>query len=526
MISGKSLFHGLDAEPGKNRRLRLLGAVAVVIFLLYYSWLLWTNLCDVAGGSDSSGYLNYAWRLRHGNLREPIKALEVLNLGDEYSPLFRPLGMTWGSDRRTIVPAYPPGLPFHMVLLAEIFGWEKGPYLVSPLAALVGIFLMYALSRQFGLSRPLSLAGGAWLAGFPVFLFIAVQPMSDVLAVFWSMAAIIAGLRSRKDSAWAWLAGAAFGIGILVRPTNLLILFPLLFAMPLKPKVYARFLLGGLAFGVLQIGMNIALYGAPWTMGYRGEIAASLSARNFYPGFLHYSRWLSNLLTPLVPLAWLGILLDRKILWKDRLLLFFWFAPFLVFYSVYGPSENWTFLRFFLPALPALIFSALLAIRDARGYFIAKLSPGPGVQPPRRSLAPLIPKGLAVILIMLVAAVEIREVKTLKLLDVNEYEAVYKRGCLFVKDKLPEKSVVLSAQMSGALTYYTNLIPCLWDVLQPGEFSLVRHAALLHGYDLFALLFPFEEEGFQKKVPGRWQKIETIRFLSLWRLVPGAKAKS
>jgi len=53
MTSGKSLFDGLDSEPGKKRRLRLLGAVAVAIFLLYYSWLLWTNLCDVAGGSDS-----------------------------------------------------------------------------------------------------------------------------------------------------------------------------------------------------------------------------------------------------------------------------------------------------------------------------------------------------------------------------------------------------------------------------------------------------------------------------------------
>jgi len=505
------------------KRKRIFAAAIALLFLVYYSWLLWTNLCDVAGGSDSSGYLNYAWRLRHGSLRESIKALDALGLGQEYSPLFRPLGFTWGSESRLMVPSYPPGLPFHMALFAELFGWGKGPFLVSPFAALAALLLLYALSRNLGLSPTLSLSAAIILALFPAFLFIAVQPMSDVLALFWSTAAVLAGCLSRKRNGWAWLAGASFGIGILVRPTNIFILFPLLFAMPVKAKVYGRFLLGGLVFGILQIFLNIALYGTALTSGYRGDIVASLDAQKFLPGLFYYGRWLMTMLTPLVPVAWLGILLNRTVAWRDRLLLLSWLLPFLIFYSLYRPHENWTFLRFLLPALPALILAALLGLRDMLGSLKKIFSPGHSQSRPAQRATLLIPGFVTALLLLVVLTAEISQTRKLKLMDVNEYESVYKLGCLFVKNNLPEKAVVFSAQISGALTYYTNAIPCLWDVLQPGQFSLVRRAAREHGYDVFALLFPFEEEGFQKRVPGRWQKIGAIQFLSLWRLVPGAK---
>jgi hypothetical protein len=86
---------------------------------------------------------------------------------------------------------------------------------------------------------------------------------------------------------------------------------------------------------------------------------------------------------------------------------------------------------------------------------------------------------------------------------------------------LPEKSVILSGQMSGALAYYTNFLPCLWDLLQPQQFSLLQQQASQRGYAIFALLFPSEENEFQKNAPGAWEKIENFQFVSLWRLTPG-----
>ena len=68
------------------------GTILVIVVFVYYSWLLWTNLCDVAGGSDSSGYLNFAWRLGHERLVEPIRALSEFGLSEEFATAFRPIG--------------------------------------------------------------------------------------------------------------------------------------------------------------------------------------------------------------------------------------------------------------------------------------------------------------------------------------------------------------------------------------------------------------------------------------------------
>lgn len=95
-----------DMVSGK----RILGLVVAAACLACYSWLLRTNLCDVAGGADSSGYVNFAWRLRHGGLVEQIKGVDTLGLSEEFVPLFYPLGFTQGSKSRTMVPQYPAGL--------------------------------------------------------------------------------------------------------------------------------------------------------------------------------------------------------------------------------------------------------------------------------------------------------------------------------------------------------------------------------------------------------------------------------
>jgi len=506
---------------------KIAAVIFVALFLVYYSYLLWTNLSDVAGGADSSGYLNFAWRLRHGNLREPVKALDALGLGEEFSPPFRPIGFSWGVNSRIMVPAYPVGLPLHMVFFAEILGWDIGPYLVSPLAALIGLFLMYYLARQFGLSCSFSLAGAAVLAAFPVYLFMAVQPMSDLLACVWGMAAILAGLLARKRSGWAIVAGAAFGMGFLVRPANVLILLALALALPFKPKIYVKFILGGVCFAIFHSFLNHALYGNMFTTGYRGELISQLGTKDLLPRFLFYGRWFVKMLTPLVPLAWLLAVLDRKVVFKDRLLLIFWFLPTLVFYCLYQPFNSWTLVRYFLPALPALILSALFVLREGTDYFRHKIQASRGIsQMPRplsKKILTALPTVIAGFLFLLVISTEISQVKKLKLLDVNEFESVYKLSCLSVKRTLPEKSVILSGQMSGALAYYTNFLPCLWDQLQPQQFSLLQQQTSQRGYSVYALLFPSEENEFQKNAPGPWEKIENFQFVSLWRLAPRAR---
>lgn len=482
------------------------------LLLVFYSCVLGRHLCAVAGGADSSGYINCAMRIHDGRLIERIKALEIFKLEDKYAPAFIPLGFTWRARGKAQVPLYYPGLPLHMVVLAGAAGWKIGPFLVSPLAALLGLLLMYLLARQFGLSRPYSLGATILLAAYPFYLYIAVQPMSDVLATLWVMAAILAAMRSRKKKGWAVLGGAAFGMSILVRPTNALVLFPLLFALPWNGTVYLLFALAGLPFAIFMGLYNGVLFGNPLTTGYGGDFGKDFVWTHLRSRFSYYSHWLSTTLTPAVPLAWLVLPADKKEPIKDRLLLFFWFAPFLLLFCAYEFYQSQWFVRYLLPGLPAVILAALLLLRDGRDALERKIR-GAGFW--ARSL-----KMVPFLLVGVVFIAEIRQIGRLGVWENEKYEAVYKDSCLSARQMLPAQSVIMSMQLSGAITYYTNFIPCRWDILDPALFWRLRRRVESRGYHWYALLFPFEERQFQDKVPGSWERIQKTGQVSLWRLTP------
>ena len=135
--------------------------------------------------------------------------------------------------------------PLHMAVAARLAGWSRAPFLVPPLAAVACVVLFWLIARELRLPRSFALAGCALLAFFPTFVFEALQPMSDVPAAAWALAAIFAAYRARaRGVGWAALAGAAYGVGVLVRPTNALLLAPLLFALPARPKTWLGFLAG------------------------------------------------------------------------------------------------------------------------------------------------------------------------------------------------------------------------------------------------------------------------------------------
>ncbi len=502
-----------DTASGK----KIFGLVVAAACLAYYSWLLGTNVCDVAGGADSSGYVNFAWRLRHGGLVDQIKGIEILGLGDEFVPIFYPLGFTRGPKSRTMVPEYPAGLPIFMVIFAELFGWNLGPFLVSPLAAIACLFLMYGLSRKYGLSPPWSLLGAAVLALFAVFLFQAVQPMSDILAMAWGMLAVFAAILARKRTGWAWLAGAAFGLNVLVRPTNIFLLLPLVFALPAKPRVYLRFVLGGLLFGVLQAALNQTLFGSALVSPYRGQQLSSVVMAELTKRIALFGKWLCGMLTVVFPLAWLVAPANRLIPRRDRWLLIFWFAPFLILYSIFDFVNMWTFVRYLLPGLPALILSGLLMMRDAVEFGRRKIRAVrrfAGRPPTWLIRLPMVAVG---VLCFFILRAEKHEIRDLKVMEVNEYEAVYRTSCQAVRGAVPERSVVLAMQLSGALTYYTKVLPARWDLMTPKQFEVLSQKAALNGYRIYALLFPFEEQEFLKNAPGAWEKISNYEFVTLWK---------
>ena len=477
---------------------------AAVAFLAYARLLLW-HASFAAGGSDSSGYINTARLILTGRIVEPVAALKLLDLPQGFLPVFLPLAFEPGPRPGTMVPFYPPGLPLHIAFSSLVAGWTYGPFIVSPLAALMSLFLVFLLGRELGLSRLFSAAGAAILALCPVFLFIAEQPMSDIVATMWSLAAILFALRSRRREGWAIAAGAAFGMAVLVRPAGVLLLFPLAFALAPRARCVFFFFLGGAPFAAAQLSWNQVAYGNPFRTGYSAILPEGISLANFPDRFRHYGIWLVKMLSPIVVAGWALVVSARRVAWRDRGLLLVWFASFFLFYCFWAPYETWWYTRFLLPAIPALVLGSLLAARD-------------WLRPREGGGGAVLARVLGAAVFVLVLASETYWVRDLGVLQFGEGEKVYAEASRWAETKVPPHALIVSMQMSGALRYYTNLTPVRWDWIEPQQVAALGEHASTHGYQWFALLFPFENEELEKRLPWGWTKVGTLRNATLWRL--------
>lgn len=487
---------------------RVLFYLSIVATVGYGGLLIWETSFAV-GGSDSSGYANTAKMIAGGHVVAPVKALDLLDLPDRLSHTFMPLAFEPGPQPRTMVPFYPAGFPLHLAAAGILGGWDYAPFLVSPLAALLMVLTTYFLARELGLSRAFACASSAILAGSAVFLVQGVQPMSDVVAALWSTGAVLFALRSRKRDAWAAAAGAAFGLAVLVRPTNAILAAPLLLALAWRPKALAFFVAGGAPFAVFLARWNSALYGGPFRTGQLGVLGGFLWS-HFPARFAYYTRTLSQMLSPLIPLGWIGVAVDRRVSLRDRALLLSWFGSYFLLYCFWGPYEAWWYTRYLLPGFPALIIGAVLVARD-----LARLLPE---IPEGRFRSPRLAVALTVVFALVVANAERRRIQRWDPLGSAEGEKIYPLAAELLRHKLPDRSLVVCMLFSGSVRYYTEFQPVRWDWLKPEDFSLVRARAEAKGYRLYALGAPFEVEKMFENAPGRWKEIGAVRDTKLWEL--------
>jgi 4-amino-4-deoxy-L-arabinose transferase-like glycosyltransferase len=411
-----------------------------------------------------------------------------------------------------MVPFYPPGFPLHMVLLAALVGWENGPFLVSPLFAAIGLAAFYLLGRELGLTRGEAGAGTLILAFQPVYVFLGLIPMSDTVATTWATLAVLAALRARRDARWAWGAGLAFGIGCLVRPSNVILVPTLALALPLQLGALLRFALGatpGLAF---FLAFNHVVHGHALRTAYPA-IENEFALGFFRKRFNHYTHWLGRTFTPLVPLAWLGVVASRETRWRDRLLLLVWFASFFAFFCSYRHYDMWWYLRFMMPAFPALIVGALLAGRPVFRAVEFRL------HLPSRGLAS--PNLLPPLLLLFILVSEVGEARRQSVLGIGASDTIYPRACLFAAERLPPRAIVLSFLMSGALEHYTDLMYLRFDTMEdlPTVRRLLRRT-MDRGSRWYALVHPLELELFRSRGLGRWRQIGNVDEVLLLELEP------
>lgn len=489
----------------RRRSGALFAAFAVAALALYFVFL-HRHTSFAVGGSDSSGYLNAARAIVKGPLVAPLPVLERLGLPESAGPAFAPLGYVYLHGRRAMGLLYPIGFPLHESAAALLLGWERGPFLVSPVAAVLCLALVFFVGRELGLPRWAAAGAALMLAAVPSFIFQAVQPLSDVVATSWCLAAIGAALRARRRPSWALAAGFSFGVAVLVRPMNVLVLPALLLALPFDRRTLVRFVLGGLPAAAVLFAYDTVCFGGPLRTGYGlTGLASSFRLGNFPRHFARYVRWTGEGFAYLPCIGWVAVLFRRRIPWRDRLLVVAWFGAFLLAYSFYDPGDAWWWTRFLLPGMPAIPLGCMLVVQD-----LALSSSR------RRWWIPL----TAAVAIAATAFLGFRHARLWGALDDWSHQATFPQACRYAAGRVPAGSLVLSQDLSGALRYYTDLTPVRWDAFLNDDFARTRPVVEARGARWFALLRRYEIPWASRHVPGPWIFMGEVGDSTLWRLEP------
>jgi hypothetical protein len=185
-----------------------------------------------------------------------------------------------------------------------------------------------------------------------------------------------------------------------------------------------------------------------------------------------------------------------------------WLGTFLTFYSFYLVVNEWWWTRFLLPAIPALILGTLLVTEKRGAWAAAKFSLRPA----------WIQGGALLTLLAVVSGYAFNTLRIYKVIESGQSSASHARACLWASQHLPEKSLVLSMEMSGTLTYYTKHPIVRYDYLQPAIWQQLQGKASSRGFRWYALLMSQEIELAQKNVPGNWTKLWDLPSFSLWQI--------
>jgi len=489
-----------SASPPRFRWDWLVPALGVLAF----AWMVAAHMGAHAGGSDSSGYLNNARLLAQGRATLPMRLVPGLDPASVPAYTAVPLGFIPNEDHVTMTPTYPMGLPLLIAGAARLVGWTRAPGLVMALHALAGLWLVFRMARDLGLTDWWAWLGVLVLAVSPIYLMMSVQLMSDVPALVWVTAAVWLAWSSGPRPWRAAAAGFALALAVLVRPTNLLAIIPVALALGWSPRRWLLLGLGGLPGAAFLGYFNLTAYGRLLTTGY-GSVGWEFGRQYLPATFLNYSVWLPMELTPLCLLA-----LGLPVLWRRQAklsaVLASWAVPLPSFYLFYSHTHDaWWCLRFLLPAFPALILAAILVGRALLDRLTAS----------QRST------WLAVAAVA-VAAHGIAWSHHFRVLHASSGERTYTESSLWIQSHLPANAVIASMQTSGAMFYYTPFTFFRWDMIRPADFERIAQACAAAGRPVYAMLFPYEMDdpkwaAFAKHLPGRWVQIGAVREVSIWR---------
>lgn len=454
----------------------------------------------LAGGADASGYVSQSRHWTEGRIRVPAPDLVGAPWPDR-GWLVAPLGYAPSHVVGELGHTYAPGLPWLMALGAAVFG-EGGRYLWTPL--FVGLFVWgtFLLARR---DAPALVAlSAAILAGTsPPVLFAAMQTMSDLPASALWLGALLTIGSPRAGVTVA--SGALAALAIVVRPNlaavggALWLASTLARALPTRsaqatdgrplphplPDQFAHAALWAAPVVVASLAIaavNTMVWGAPTASGY-GANADLFRTANVPQNVARLWRWTTETggywsLIGLVGLVWSAVVDAPRRAWPRLALV----AAVLASYVVYAVFEEWWYLRFYLPAWPALAAAAAVAV----WRLLARWSDDAAVM-------------AVAALALTIGAGATSRTAAIGAFELWKSEQRYAAVAGFVATQAPPGAVVLSVQHSGAVAYYSARTIVRWDYIAPGDLDGVCERLAAAGHQAWLVVDDWEEAPFRQR---------------------------
>ncbi len=480
---------------------RAAGALAILTTILGLAASSWT-----ASGPDSYAYLSNAALWREGRLTMPVDLANEAPWPDA-ATTFAPFGYRarYGGTP-VLVPVTAPGLPLLMAGLQKVAG-HCAAFLVTPIAAGALVWLTFAIGRR--LASPAAGLIAAWLlATSPALLFMLMWPMSDIPAAAWTAAMIV--LLLARSPAAAFAAGLAASAGALTRGTLALVavaavswlVVEAVFPRPSEKTESSRwrrvamFGLGLVPGMALTAWLNSQWYGSPLASGY-GPAEQLFSLSRLGTNTSQYLSWLAAT----SPLALIGI---PALLWPTTRL---WPTPgarrgFLLLglvaasavgpYLVYRSYEYWWYLRFLLPAWPALFVATAVVCDTVR----------------RRD------RMAAVVVLLVVVAAGLFGIVAARgrgVFEIGAEERRYVTVATLVAEATEPDSVILTGLHAGTLRYYAGRDTLRWDVLDPAWLDRAVSWFVARGRHPYLLVEDWEHPVFNARF-GRINQLGDLAF--------------
>ncbi len=389
-----------------------------------------------------------------------------------------------------IAPLCPAGLSLTMAALAAIAGpWAV--FLVVPALGALSVWLAYCLGRELDCPAT-GLLSASLVATSPIVLHQVVQPMSDVPAMAWWLAAIVLAARPGRGRAFG--AGLAVSAAVLTRPNlaplaGVVGLFLLARPRPEASGGHSR-LTAAMAFGLgvlpgaaLLAWIQDALYGSPFSSGY-GSLDQLFAWSHVVPNLRRFPAWLLATHTPVVCLALAAPFLlraRRHAAWLAWLCLAF-SAAVVASYIAYIPYDDWWYLRFLLPAMPLLLAlaAAALTVPGARLPAMARATSG----------------------LVCAAALALFFIHTANekgVFRLRAFESRFREAGQYVSAKLPPRAVVFAVWESGSVRHYGGRLSVTFDQIDPEWLDRALAFLQARGRPPYLLLETWEEPAFRAR---------------------------